>query len=152
MQFQLVRPCGFIETGDGAELLLGEVQAIPVDFAVRWANAKRLVNARCFTFNPVNHPSQHAHVFTVARPDKLARCVFAEPVGAEDGWLLASSGFDFFANIEPMLEVVAHVVAAECDHGKRVATHHALLASDGCCCLRTHGCGHVNAFNPIATL
>jgi hypothetical protein len=116
VQFQLVRPRGFVEASNGVELLFREIQACPVEFLVSRADAERLIHACCFAFNPVYHPCQHAHVFTVAWPDEFAGSVFAEPIGAEDFRLLNTSFFarcfDFFADIEPMLEIVAHVVAS----------------------------------------
>ena len=49
-----------------------------------------------------------------------------------------------------MLEVVAHVVAAEGQHGERVAAHHALGAKSGGGGFRAHGGSHVHAFGPGA--
>ncbi|CUK23122.1 Uncharacterised protein [Achromobacter sp. 2789STDY5608615] len=51
-----------------------------------------------------------------------------------------------------MVEVVAHVVAAERQHGERIAPHHALLADGGGGGFRAHGGGHVDAFDPAAGL
>ena len=53
VQFQLVRPRRFVEACGGVELLFGEVQTIPVDFAVSWADAERLIDAGCFAFDTV---------------------------------------------------------------------------------------------------
>jgi hypothetical protein len=51
-----------------------------------------------------------------------------------------------------VLEVVAHVVAAERQHGERVAAHHALGAKGGGGGFAAHGGGHVHAFHPGAGL
>ena len=49
-----------------------------------------------------------------------------------------------------MLKIVRHVVAGEGQHGERVAPHHAHLARDGRGGFRSHGGGHVHAFDPVA--
>jgi hypothetical protein len=72
VQFQLIRPGGFVEAGDGVELFFREVQACPVQLFVSWADAERLVHTGCFAFDAVNDPSQHAHVFAVTCLDEFA--------------------------------------------------------------------------------
>ena len=101
-------------------------------------------------FDAVNHPLEHAHVVTVAGPNKLAVDSLAEPVHTVDLGQGVAGVFQLVLHVQPMLEVVAHVVAAEGQHGKRVAAHHALLAKSGCGGLGTHGGGHVHAFHPGA--
>ena len=54
--------------------------------------------------------------------------VGSEPVDVEDRQDLGALGFQPLAQVEPVLEVVAHVVAAEGQHGERVAAHHTLFA------------------------
>ena len=53
----------------------------------------------------------------------MAATMGSETTAAAVGQLLA--------NLEPVCEVVGHVVAAERQHGERVAAHHALLAGSG---------------------
>jgi hypothetical protein len=67
----------------------------------------------------------------VAGPDELAGLVLAEPVHAEDLGQVVAHAFELVLHVQPVLEVVAHVVAAERQHGERVAAHHALRAEGG---------------------
>src|SRR5947208_6101288 len=62
-------------------------------------------------------PLQYAAVLTVARPDELAVLVLAEPVDEEDARHLVRM---LAPELEPVGEVVGHVVAAERQHRHRV--------------------------------
>ena len=101
-------------------------------------------------FDAVDHPLQHAHVFAIAGPHKLAVLAFAEPVGGVNARQRCAGLCQFLAQVQPMLEVVAHVVAREGQHGKRVTPHHALGARGGGGGFRAHGGRHVDAFHPVA--
>src|SRR3954447_8981103 len=57
----------------------------------------------------IDHPLQHAHVFSVTRPKKLAVAVAPEPVHREDAWWVR----DAATHLQPVIEVVAHVIAAK---------------------------------------
>src|SRR5207245_9831639 len=76
-------------------------------------------------------PLQHAVILVIARPQELAVFVLAEPVHVINlrqlGWL------ELRADLEPVCEVITHVVAAEREHGHGVATE---LAD----CARSRGC------------
>ena len=150
MQRELLLPSIFVQTGNRRKLLGREIQASPVDFAISRAYAKAVLNASCFSFQAVNHPLQNTHVFTVAGPNELAVIALAEPVDAVNGRQCVAEAFELGLHIQPVLEIVAHVVATERQHGKRVATHHAHLSHSRCRGFRTHGGGHVNAFHPGA--
>jgi hypothetical protein len=63
-------------------------------------------------------PFEDSEVFAESWPQELSFGVFAEPVNVED----PRKSFDVFAHIEPMAEVIAHVVAAERKHRHRVAS------------------------------
>ena len=103
------------------------------------------------TLDAVNHPLQDAHVFAVTRPHKFTVVPFTEPVDAVNRRHFGATGFELVSHVEPVLEVVAHVVAHEGQHGEWVAAHHALLASGGSGGLRAHGGSHVNTFGPVAS-
>ena len=135
---------------DGVELLSAETQARPVQFVVVGADAEDVFSAFGAAFNAVDHPLQNTHVFTVTGPDKLAVFAFAEPVDAVNGGQLGAAGLQLLAQLQPVLEIVAHVVAHEGQHGEGVAAHHALLTSRSSRGLRAHGGGHVDAFHPVA--
>ena len=73
------------------------------------------------------HPLQHAHVLAEAGPEEAAVVVFAEPVDVEDRRWIGK----LLAHVEPVLPVVAHVIAAERQHRHRVAARHADGAGGG---------------------
>ena len=62
------------------------------------------------------NPFENTAVFAIARPHEAAVFVAAEPVDEEDLWQFAGIGFCSY--LQPMLEVVGHVVAAERKHGR----------------------------------
>ena len=141
---------------DGDDLLevgFAEVQTFPTQVRVLRRRAKDVLGAVLgLAFDAVQHPLQHAHVVAEAGPDEVALVVGAEPVDVEDRQDLGALGLQPLAQVEPVLEVVAHVVAAEGQHGERIAAHHALFAAGGCGGLRAHGGGQVDAFGPAADL
>src|SRR5450830_1909907 len=154
VQFELLQPGSLVDCSDGGELLTGEFETGPFQvFKTRRDTKQMLFAANTYALQIVDtlqHPLQHAHVVTKARPDELALSIGAEPVDAVDFWQFGWRRGDFLADVEPMLEVVAHVVAGKWQHRKWITTHHTLLA-DGCSSgFRTHGSGHVDAFDPIA--
>ena len=61
-------------------------------------------------FATVDDPVQHTDVIAEAGPYKVAFIVGTEPVNVED---LGSFVAQFLTHIQPVLEIVAHVVAAE---------------------------------------
>ena len=65
----------------------------------------------------VDDPLEHAHVLAEPGPEEVAVVVTAEPVDAED----ARRAGDVPSHVQPVGEVVAHVVAAERQHRHGVA-------------------------------
>ena len=78
----------------------------------------------CVPFNTADNPLEYAHVFAKARPDVLAIAAFAKPIYAIQFWRAARLRSD----LDPMREIVGHVVAAEGEHGEWIAPYHADLA------------------------
>ena len=150
MQGQLFRPSGFVHAGDHFKLLGREVQARPLQLIKVRADAIEVFLPGRGVFNAVNDPLEHAHVFAVAWPHKLSVGALAEPVGRENAGQLGAGSGHFFAQMQPVLEVVAHVVAGKGQHGKGIAAHDALLANDGGGGFRAHGRGHIHALHPVA--
>ena len=72
-----------------------------------------------FAGQPLDDPLQHPDVLAEAGPDELAAGVLAEPVHVVQLRQLARVGGDL-ADLQPVAEVVAHVVAAERQHRERV--------------------------------
>ena len=91
---------------------------------------------------------QHAHVLAEARPEELAALVLAEPVDAED----ARRVRDLAAELQPVVEVVGHVVAAERQHRERVAPHLPDRPGGRGRRLRAHRRGQVDAVGPVERL
>ena len=73
-----------------------------------------------FAVDTFAHPFQGAAVFAESGPQELAIAALAEPVHVEN---LRGFALQFIAHIKPVLEIIAHVVAAERQHGKRVVTY-----------------------------
>ena len=97
-------------------------------------------------FDAFQHPLQHAHIVAEARPDEVALLVGAEPVHAEDARRVRQPRPD----VEPVLEVVAEVVAAEGEHREGVPTHHPHRTEGRRRRLRAHRGRHVDALGPAA--
>ena len=96
-------------------------------------------------FAAFDDPFQDTHVLAKARPQKLAIVAGAEPVDGKDARRVG----DFFAHGQPVPEIVGHVVAAERQHGERIAAHFADLAGGGGGGFRSHGGGQINTEVPV---
>ena len=90
---------------------------------------------RALALHAIDHPEEDAQVLAEAGPEEPAVRAGAEPVHVEDG---GRTG-ELAAHVEPVLEVVGHVVAAERQHGHGIAAHDADLAGGGGGRLRAHG-------------
>ena len=150
VRLQLLRPHCAVQRGHTGKLRLAKRQALPLQIAIARGDAKGGFLALGLALQALQQPVQHAHVFAVAGPDELAVRPFAKPVHAVNARQGGTLGLQFFAQLQPVPKVVAHVVAAKRQHGKRVAAHHALLAKGGGGGFAAHGGGHVHAFDPVA--
>ena len=127
------------------ELLLAEFQAAPIEVLVAGHPAESGFAGAGRAADAFDDPLQHAEVLAVAGPEELAFGVAAEPVDFENARRL----LELAAEIEPVAEVVAHVVAAERQHRERVAADLAELAERGGGHFRAHRGGEVYAERPI---
>lgn len=94
---------------------------------------------------PFDNPFENTHIFTKARPEEFAVFVFAEPVDIENaGWV-----GDVAAELQPMVEVIGHVVAAEWEHGKRVTAHFTDFTRGRGRHFTAHRRGRINAKGPV---
>src|SRR5205814_1177178 len=80
-----------------------------------------------------------------AGPKELAVCAATEPVDRIHARGLRHA----VSHLQPMIEVIAHVVAAKRQHGKRIAPYLAHLAGGGSRGLRSHGRGGIDAIGPV---
>src|SRR5260370_22440409 len=120
------------------------LEALPVQVFEARHGAERRIDAMPVSLATLEHPLQHAHVLAEARPDELALSVATEPVHAEN----ARRMLDRASHLQPMIEIVAHVVATEGEHRQLVAPHYAHLAGDRSGGFRTERGRHVDAFFP----
>src|SRR4029077_6873134 len=95
----------------------------------------------------LKNPFQNAAVFAEARPQKLAIRILTKPVDVENfrqlRWLRV------LTYLEPMAEVVAHVVAAEPQHGPGIAAQLSGFPRDGGGGLAAHGRAQKSSMPPI---
>ena len=95
------------------------------------------------------HPRQHARVLAVAGPQEAAVVVLAEPVDVEDLRQLRARRA---ADLQPVGEVVGHVVAAERQHRERVEAQLADRAGRRGGLLRAHHRAEEHAVLPVERL
>ena len=96
----------------------------------------------------VHHPLEHPHILAKAGPEEFALGVFAEPVHVED----ARRMLDEAVHVDPVAEIVAHVIATEGQHGQGIAADLAGAAHGGGGHFGAHGGPDVNAVDPVESL
>src|SRR3954469_14606094 len=106
------------------EGFVGQVQALGVDPLPGRDEADGRVHRLALALAALHYPLEDADVVAESGPEELAVLAGPEPVGAED---LRWRG-ELLAHVQPVAEVVAHVVAGEGKHGHRVAAQDADLA------------------------
>src|SRR5262249_49517845 len=87
-------------------------------------------------------------ILAVSGPEKLAVLALAKPIHAEDPRRLR----DLAAEVEPVREIIAHVIAAEGKHREWIAAYLADIAEGGGGHFGAHCRGHVNAECPVEGL
>ena len=105
---------------DGHQLIerfLREIEAVPAEILVARHPADWTFDPGSAPAHSADHPLQDAHVLAVAGPDELSLFVLAEPVDAENPRRITQPT----PHLQPMVEIVAHVVAAERQHRERIA-------------------------------
>ena len=96
----------------------------------------------------LDDPFEDTHVVTEAGPEEFPLGALAKPVHMED----AGDVLHEAAHLQPMSEVISHVVTAEGKHRHRVTPH---LADRSCCSgshLRAHRGAEVDAVDPVKGL
>jgi hypothetical protein len=84
----------------------------------RWGGSDRGFSSGGRAVEAIEDPFEDSAVFAVARPEEVAVFVASEPVDEEDLRKFCLIGLCSY--LEPMLEVVGHVVVAEGKLGYRV--------------------------------
>ena len=130
------------------ELLLGKAEAVPMDVLVARHPADGSFAAQGAAVCAIHHPLQHAHILAIAGPQELAVGILQEPIHMKNPGCLTQAA----RHLDPMPEIVAHVIAAEGQHRHGVAAH----LADGAGCGRGHFRSHrragINARAPIEGL
>ncbi len=103
----------------------------PVHIAVARTPADGAFHSAGAAFAALNNPFQYAHVIAEARPYKVAIGIFRNQLTPKIRGCIGQVA----AKLQPVVEVVADVVAQEWQHGEGVAAHFAQFAK-GC------GSGH----------
>src|SRR5262249_8045340 len=120
----------------------------------RYRTDRRLGGGR-LALQSLDDPLEHAGVLAVPRPEELPFVAAPEPVDVEDrgqfrrvaGRLAAA-----LAHLDPMIEVVARVIADEGQHRHRVTADNADLANRGRGRLGRQRGAHIYAVDPVAGL
>src|ERR1700751_5714792 len=114
---------------------------------------RRDVPNRCLlrtaaSFDALQNPLQYAHVVPKTRPQEFSIRPFAEPVHMKNlRWMRNP-----LPHLQPMAELIGHVVSAERQHGHRIAPHDAHISGCGRGRLAGHGRAHEYSVLPIKSL
>src|SRR6185503_9961481 len=73
----------------------------------------------CTALYAIHNPFQNAEVVTKAGPQELALGVLAEPVHVENPWSYGERAL----HLDPMPEIVPHVIAAKGKHRHGIAAY-----------------------------
>src|SRR5215217_2277881 len=128
--------------------LVGQIEARCVERVARRHQADRRLLRPSLAVAALEHPREHAAVLAEARPQELA-AVLAEPVDHEDLRQLRALAA---ADLEPVPEVVGHVVAAEGQHRHRVEAQLADRTGGSGRLLGAHDRAHEHAVLPVERL
>src|SRR4029077_16951739 len=101
-------------------------------------------------FTALENPLQDAAIFSVPGPDHFAIFILTEPVHVINPRQLR--WFRLCSDLEPVREVIAHVVAAEWKHPHGVPAELADFAGDRCRGLAAGGCSQESAVLPVQAL
>src|SRR5258708_37783942 len=110
-------------------LELGEVEIVNAG-----QKTDRRFHRAAAVFATVEDPFQHTHVVAKTRPKKFSRLPFAEPIHIKYEGRIRES----FADVEPVPEIIADVVATEREHRHRIAPDLTDCAGRSCGCFRSH--------------
>src|SRR5208337_4600371 len=124
----LGKPSVNIHAQQRVELCGGDVQAVGIEIGRPWKPSNRCFQSMSLALATLEDPFQHPAVLAVARPEKLAVFVGAEPVHVKDLRKFCSLPL---SDPKIVREVIAHVVAAERKHGHGIAAKLSNLARGG---------------------
>ncbi|OPZ84064.1 MAG: hypothetical protein BWY76_02006 [bacterium ADurb.Bin429] len=117
--------------------------------AVRgWQVANGRLNGVGFIAAAVENPLEHTQVFAEARPQIVAIFVLAEPIHVKDLRRIRHMP----PHLQPVTEIVTHIVATEGQHRHRVTAHFAEFSELGGGAFGGHGGTDKDAMLPVERL
>ena len=141
-------PRGAVESLQLFKFFAGEIQTLPIDIFITRHPANGGFFGSATPAHAIEDPFQHTHIFTKARPRKITGFILTEPVHVENARGLR----EIALHINPMPEIIAHVVPAEGQHRHRIATHFANRTRRCGRHLGTHSCANINPAAPVKRL
>src|SRR6516165_5509792 len=145
---QLRLPVFVIDLEQFIDAFMVNLEAGEIEIVHAGQPTDRRSHGAAASFATIQNPFQHTHVLAEPGPEEISVYAFAEPIHAENGRRIGQPSPD----VDPMLEIIADVVAAERQHGHRIATNLADGASGSGCCFRRHGRTEINTVVPIESL
>ncbi len=101
-----------------------------------------------FAFHTLQNPLQHAHILTESRPQEFSVRASAEPVHVKNLWWMRNA----HAHVQPVPEIIRHVISAEGKHRHRIAPRHANFSRRRRSCFRSHPRANKNSVLPVERL
>src|SRR5271156_5143298 len=123
-------------------------QTLPVDVLKVWRPSDRRLLTQRPPTNPIDDPLENTHVLAISRPQKLPIRPLPEPVHMKH----PRRSRQVPLHLQPMPEVVAHVVPAERQHSHRITPYLANRRSRSRRSLRAHRCPNIDPRRPIERL
>ena len=150
LQEELAVPLGGVDLLELLEGLGGDLfpETGHVDVLVLGDPADRSLERMGTLLAALDDPLEHAHVVAESGPEEFPLGALAEPVHVEDARHVLHEA----PHLQPVGEVVAHVVAAEGEHRHRVAAHLADRAGRGRRHLGADGRAEVDTVDPVEGL
>src|SRR5258708_33212613 len=113
--YDLVAPGFIVKLLEGFKFFAREIEAGPFHAIVVGHPAKGRCASEGADASAVHDPFEDTHVFAIARPDELSLRILAEPVYVENPRRDAQRAL----HLDPVPEIIAHVVTAERQHRRR---------------------------------
>ena len=143
-------PALFVDTENIFHNLgVDSVESFDVYFAGLRKHANRGFHSLRLSIHTVENPFQNSNVVAKAGPNELSFSVLSKPIDSVD---FRQFGARPLSLLNPMVEKVAHIVAAEREHCKRVPSHSCLQANGGGGHFGTNTRAHKNAVRPVQGL
>ena len=127
---------------------VGDLKAVEIESVSGGQESNGGVNGIAAASHSLKDPLEDSGILAVTGPEPLAVCVFAEPVDVENLWELRRVSAR--SNVQPVTEIVRHVVAAEGQHGEGVAAQVAHRTGSSSGGLRGHDRTEEHAVIPVA--